>query len=80
MVVYENCGQKFLFNIKAELYDKLQSQDMKFYSNHRTGDLMTRLTGDFQIFFIKFFYFIGFLCKCLYDTISLNIFLCIAVE
>ena len=28
------------------LYDKMQRQDMKFYSTYRTGDLMTRVTGD----------------------------------
>ncbi len=28
------------------LYDKIQRQDMTFYSTYRTGDLMTRVTGD----------------------------------
>lgn len=66
-VVYENCGQKFLFNIKAELYDKLQSQDMKFYSNHRTGDLMTRLTGDLEM--AK--HGIAFISRCLLECLFL---------
>lgn len=28
------------------LYDKVQHQDMAFYAKYRTGDLMTRMTGD----------------------------------
>ncbi len=49
MVTYVDCGQKFLYGVKGELYDKLQTQDMAFYSQHRTGDLMTRLTGDIEM-------------------------------
>lgn len=49
IIAYVDCGQKFLYKVKKDLYDKLQSQDMKFYSSHRTGDLMTRLTGDLEM-------------------------------
>ena len=43
---YENVSQHVLFKVRNFLYDKIQRQDMKFYSTYRTGDLMTRLTGD----------------------------------
>lgn len=46
---YERSGQKFLYHIKNDLYRNLQSQDMTFYSENRTGDLMTRLTGDMDM-------------------------------
>ncbi|WP_051656631.1 ABC transporter ATP-binding protein [Butyrivibrio sp. AE3004] len=43
---YEKVSQGVLFRIRNYLYDKIQRQDMKFYSTYRTGDLMTRVTGD----------------------------------
>ncbi|MBE5857060.1 MAG: ABC transporter ATP-binding protein [Lachnospiraceae bacterium] len=43
---YEKVSQHVLFKVRNFLYDKIQRQDMKFYSAYRTGDLMTRLTGD----------------------------------
>lgn len=46
---YEHSGQKFLYHIKNDLYRNLQSQDMSFYAENRTGDLMTRLTGDMDM-------------------------------
>ena len=42
----EHVSQKVLYRIRTYLFDKIESQDMKFYSTFRTGDLMTRLTGD----------------------------------
>ena len=43
---YEHVSQGVLFNIRNYLYRKIEHQDMKFYSAYRTGDLMTRVTGD----------------------------------
>ncbi len=43
---YEIVSQGVLYKVRNFLYDKIQRQDMKFYSTYRTGDLMTRLTGD----------------------------------
>ena len=45
-MAYEKVSQFALFKIRNYLYDKIQRQDMKFYSTYRTGDLMTRVTGD----------------------------------
>lgn len=45
-MAYETVSQKALYRIRNYLYDKIQRQDMKFYSTYRTGDLMTRVTGD----------------------------------
>ncbi len=42
----EHVSQKVLYRIRTYLFDKIEHQDMKFYSTFRTGDLMTRLTGD----------------------------------
>lgn len=52
LIVYLTCmsvehvSQKALYRIRTFLFDKIERQDMKFYSTFRTGDLMTRLTGD----------------------------------
>lgn len=52
IIVYGDCmafeyvSQRVLSNIKNALYDKVQRQDMTFYGTYRTGDLMTRMTGD----------------------------------
>ena len=43
---YERVSQAALSNIRNFLYDKIQRQDMTFYGKYRTGDLMTRMTGD----------------------------------
>lgn len=45
-MAFEHVSQSALFRIRNYLYDKIQCQDMKFYSTYRTGDLMTRVTGD----------------------------------
>ncbi len=45
-MTYENVSQQVLFRVRNFLYDKIQRQDMKFYGTYRTGDLMTRVTGD----------------------------------
>lgn len=45
-MIYEHVSQTVLYRVRNYLYDKIQRQDMTFYSTYRTGDLMTRLTGD----------------------------------
>lgn len=43
---FEHVSQSVLYKVRNYLFDKIERQDMKFYSTYRTGDLMTRLTGD----------------------------------
>ncbi len=45
-MAYEHTSQAVLFRVRNFLYDKIQRQDMHFYNKYRTGDLMTRMTGD----------------------------------
>jgi len=45
-MAYEYVSQTVLINIKNHLFNKMQYQDMTFFSKYRTGDLMTRMTGD----------------------------------
>ncbi|MCR5031849.1 MAG: ABC transporter ATP-binding protein/permease [Lachnospiraceae bacterium] len=43
---FEMVSQKVLFRVRNYLFNKIERQDMKFYATYRTGDLMTRVTGD----------------------------------
>lgn len=45
-MIYEHVSQTVLYRVRNYLYDKIERQDMTFYSTYRTGDLMTRVTGD----------------------------------
>ncbi len=41
-----SAGQRMAFDLRASLYNHLQSLGFGFYSTQRTGDLMTRITKD----------------------------------
>lgn len=43
---FEMVSQKVLYRVRNFLFSKIEHQDMKFYNTYRTGDLMTRVTGD----------------------------------
>ena len=45
----EYMGLKTQQNMRSELYERLQAQSSSFYANIRTGDLMTRMTGDLDV-------------------------------
>lgn len=42
----EHVSQTMLYRIRNVLFRKIEHQDMNFYNTYRTGDLMTRVTGD----------------------------------
>ncbi|MFM1878461.1 MAG: hypothetical protein RLZZ241_1327 [Bacteroidota bacterium] len=41
-----NVSRYIEFDLKNEIYDHYQLLDLKFYKNHRTGDLMNRISED----------------------------------
>lgn len=43
---YEVASQTVLYRVRNYLFNKIERQDMNFYNTYRTGDLMTRVTGD----------------------------------
>lgn len=49
VMTYEHCSQKLIYKLRNDLYANMQRQDVSFYSKNRTGDLMTRLTGDMDM-------------------------------
>lgn len=48
-MLYEVCSQGMLAKIRNYLFANVQKQDMTFYDRNRTGDLMTRLSGDLDM-------------------------------
>lgn len=49
IVGIEECGQRFLYDFKKQMFHKLQNLDRGFYKRNETGDLMTRLTSDAEM-------------------------------
>jgi len=49
VMTYETCSQKLVYKLRGDLYKNMQKQDSAFYNANRTGDLMTRLTGDMDM-------------------------------
>ncbi|MBO4389637.1 MAG: ABC transporter ATP-binding protein [Lachnospiraceae bacterium] len=45
-MIYETVSQKMIYQLRNRLFGKILRQDMAFYDRNRTGDLMTRVTGD----------------------------------
>ncbi len=46
---YEKASQGMIYKVRTHLFRKIENQDMDFYDKYRTGDLMTRLTGDLDL-------------------------------
>ena len=46
---YERASQGMIYKVRTHLFRKIENQDMDFYDRYRTGDLMTRLTGDLDM-------------------------------
>jgi ATP-binding cassette, subfamily B, multidrug efflux pump len=46
---YERTTQNMVYRIRIYLYNKIQGQDMEYYNHNRTGDLMTKMTGDLDM-------------------------------
>lgn len=46
---YEVASQGMIYKVRTHLFRKIENQDMAFYDRYRTGDLMTRLTGDLDM-------------------------------
>lgn len=46
---YERSSQNMLYRVRIYLFNKIQGQDMRYYDHNRTGDLMTKMTGDLDM-------------------------------
>ena len=46
IMMLESGSQNMLYNLRKRLYEKVMYNDMRFFDNNRTGDLMTRMSAD----------------------------------
>lgn len=46
---YERSSQQLIHNLRTDLYRNIGEQDKEFFNRNRTGDIMTRLTGDLDL-------------------------------
>ena len=73
LIVYLVCqdvefvSQKVLYRIRTHLFDKIERQDMQFYATYRTGDLMTRVTGDLDA--VR--HMIAWVIRCIVESLAL---------
>ena len=63
----EHVSQKVLYRVRTHLFDKIERQDMQFYNTYRTGDLMTRVTGDLDA--VR--HMIAWVIRCIVESFSL---------
>ncbi len=49
VMIFEKVSQQTVKNIRLKLYEYLQYNEMEFFDRNRTGDLMTRMTGDLDM-------------------------------
>ena len=70
---YETSTQGMVYKIRNHLFKTIQNQDMEYYNKYRTGDLMTRLTGDLDMVRHCMAWIIKAIveCICLFTTTSI---------
>lgn len=77
VVTLETDTQNVIFNLRRRLFERLQYNDMRFFDNHRTGDLMTRMSADLDWcrHFLSFidYRIIDAVCTFLFATVYLAI-------
>lgn len=48
-VILEGVGQRFVFDLRCAVYEKLQRQSLAFLNERRAGDLISRTMGDVDV-------------------------------
>ncbi len=74
-VVFETASQGMLFEMRDKVYRKLLQEDFAFYNRKRTGDLMSRQTGDMDA--IR--HFVAYVIYAVYENILLFAFALIMI-
>ncbi len=67
LYLFETSSQKMLYTLRDHVYRRLVLQDFNFYNKNRTGDLMSRQTGDMEA--IR--HFVAFVIYNIYENILL---------
>jgi ATP-binding cassette subfamily B protein len=69
-VVFETASQGTLYDMRGRVYRKLLEEDFAFYNKKRTGDLMSRQTGDMDA--IR--HFVAYVIYIVYQNVLLFVF------
>lgn len=69
-IVFEIASQGTLYDMRDKVYRKLLQEDFAFYNRKRTGDLMSRQTGDMEA--IR--HFVAFVIYIVYENSLMFIF------
>lgn len=64
-ILFETSSQGVLFQMRDKVYRKLLEEDFAFYNKNRTGDLMSRQTGDMDA--IR--HFIAYVIYIIYENV-----------
>jgi ATP-binding cassette subfamily B multidrug efflux pump len=64
LLIFEKSSQGTLYSMRDYVYRRLLAQDFSFYNNNRTGDLMSRMTGDMDA--IR--HFVAYVTYCIYEN------------
>lgn len=74
-VVFETCSQGVLYEMRDTVYRKFMQEDFAFYNRERTGDLMSRQTGDMDA--VR--HFVAYVIYAVYENVLLLIFAIIMI-
>lgn len=69
-VVFEQASQGLLYDMRDKVYRKLLEEDFAFYNKKRTGDLMSRQTGDMEA--VR--HFAAYIIYAVYQNVLLFLF------
>lgn len=69
-VVFETASQGLLYDMRDKVYRKLLEEDFSFYNKKRTGDLMSRQTGDMDA--IR--HFVAYVIYVVYQSVLMFVF------
>ncbi|MFA5561920.1 MAG: ABC transporter ATP-binding protein [Eubacteriales bacterium] len=61
----EQASQEMIVNIRRSIFDNMQNQDLSFFDRIRTGDIITRITGDLN--YVR--HFVAYVTYNFVDTI-----------
>lgn len=48
-MLYEHSSQMLIYRVRKVLFGNIEKQDARFYNFYRTGDIMTRVSGDLDM-------------------------------
>jgi ATP-binding cassette subfamily B protein len=69
-LVFETASQGMLYDMRDKVYRKLLAEDFNFYNKKRTGDLMSRQTGDMEA--VR--HFVAYVIYVVYQNVLLFLF------